>query len=150
MKFDQYAQEANEFVKELARELGNANDTDHADRVMRAVFHTLRDIITPDESLDLISQLPMYLKAVYVNGWKSLQPPKERIRSIEAFLQRVRDYSGRAAGRDFGNDDTATEKTKAVFRILKRHINVGEIQNIIDQFPMELAGLWLTEADEQV
>ena len=85
MKFDQYIGKANEFLKEVARELGTPEDTDHAYRIMSSVFHTVREVLSPEESLHLISQLPMFLKAVYVNGWHL--KPKDRIRSMHEFIE---------------------------------------------------------------
>ena len=147
MKFEQYAQEANLFVKEVASELNNEQDRDHAYRVLTAVLHTIREIITPEESLHLVSQLPMYLKAVYVNEW-TLRV-RERIRSLNEFLECLRSKSGQTAARDFGNNHNAVEKTKAVLSVLRRHVSTGELQDIIDQFPVELAGLWITDAREK-
>lgn len=146
MKFEEYAPEANKFLKEVAEELGQPEDTDHAYRVMKSVFHTMRDILTPEESLRLIAQLPLAIKGLYVDGWQ-LQV-KDRIRSMPAFLQALREKSDRSAGRDFGNDETAKHHTKCVLNVVKRHVATGEVQHVIDQFPMELAELWLS--DEKV
>jgi hypothetical protein len=38
MNFEQYAPEANKFVKEIAHEVGNPEDINHAYRVMRPSF----------------------------------------------------------------------------------------------------------------
>lgn len=145
MKFEQYVQEANKFVSEVALELG-IPDTDQAYRVMTAVLHTIRDIITPEESLHLISQLPMLLKATYVNGWHL--KPKTRVRSMDEFIECLLLQNPRTAPRDFGNDERAKDNTRAVLNVLKRHVSAGEIQDIMDQFPMELAELWLVEPRE--
>lgn len=142
MRFDQYAQEANTFLKEVAKELGNPDDSDLAYRITVSVLHTIRQILTPEESIHLISQLPMYLKAEYVNGW-SLKP-KHRIRSMEAFLHTVRSHNERSAARDFGNDETAKNRVKAVFTVIQRHVSVGEMVHVLDQFPSELLELWGT------
>lgn len=146
MKFEDHAQEGNRFLKEVAVELGTPEDTDHAYRVMKSVFQTLRDILSPEESLHLVSQLPMPIKAVYVDSWK-IKPP-QRIRSMKEFLESLRSKSDRAAGRDFGNDEMAKHQTKCVLNVVKRHVATGEVQHMIDQFPMELTELWLS--DEKV
>lgn len=148
MKFEQYVNEGRKFVKEISQEIGNPDDTDRAERVMTAVFHTLRDLLSPEESLHLISQLPMLIKAVYVNGWHL--NTKNRIRSMDEFIECLMLQSPRTAAMDFGNDERAKEQTKAVLRVLKRHVSVGEIQHMIDQFPLELTELWVTEEKENV
>jgi uncharacterized protein (DUF2267 family) len=148
MNFEQYAGDANKFVKKIAEELGNPNDTDHAYRVMKSVLHTLREVLSPEESLHLISQLPLGIKGVYVDGWHL--PVKDRIRSMTEFLECLRSQSQTTAGRDFGTDETAKHHTRCVFNVLKRHVATGEIQHVMDQFPMELTELWITEEDDHM
>lgn len=148
MNFEQYAPDANAFVREVAQELGNPDDTDHAYRVMKSVFHTVRTVLTPEESLHFISQLPLTIKGVYVDGWHI--PAKDRIRSMPEFLQCLRKQNPTSAGRDFGNDETAKQHAKCVLNVIKRHVTTGEVQHMIDQFPMELTELWLTEERDSV
>ncbi|AKD05344.1 DUF2267 domain-containing protein [Pontibacter korlensis] len=132
---------ANQFMNEVARELGNPEDRGHAERVTMAVFHTLRDVITPEESMHLISQLPFYLKAAYAENWRVSREPK-RIRSMEEFLEDLREHSNRTAARDFGNDETARQKTEAVFRVVRRYVSEGEIAHVKVQLPPPLLELW--------
>jgi len=146
MNFEQYAQESNRFLKEIAAELGNEQDTDGAYRVMRSVLHTLREMLSPEESLHLLAQLPLGIKGIYVDGWHL--GTRDRIRSMSEFLTCVRAQDERSAGRDFGDDETAKHHVKSVLNVLKRHVTVGEIQHVIDQFPIELSELWLTEAGD--
>jgi uncharacterized protein (DUF2267 family) len=148
MNFDQYVEKSNEFLKEVALELGIPEDTSRAYRVMDAVFHAIREVLSPEESLHLISQLPMFLKAVYVNGWHLNH--KEKIKTMDEFLHFLRMQNLRTAREDFNDDNKTKEKVQAVIHVLKRHVTTGEIQDVIEQFPMELAGLWMTEAHEKI
>lgn len=141
LNLETYSQKANQFLNETAQELGNPEDRGHAERVTMAVFHTLRDVITPEESMHLISQLPLYLKAAYAENWKISQEPK-RIRTIEEFLADLREHRGRTAARDLGNDDTARQKASAVFRMLKKYVSEGEISHVKVQLPPPLLELW--------
>lgn len=68
MNFEKYVEKGNLFLKELAQELGNPDDKEKAGRVLRTVLHVLRRRLTLEESFDLISQLPMCIKAVYIDG----------------------------------------------------------------------------------
>ena len=147
MKYEHYAQEARKFVKEVASELGDANDIDRADRIMTSVLHALRDLLTPEESLHLISQLPMLLKAVYVNGWRL--HTKNRIRSMDEFIECLMLKNPRTAPQDFGNDEKAIARTKAVFKVLRNHVAIGEVKDIVSQLPSELTELWLPQEEEQ-
>jgi uncharacterized protein (DUF2267 family) len=139
MKFEHYAAEATHFIKEVADEIGDPFDDRQAYRVTRSVLHTLREIITAEESTHLIAQLPMYLKAIYVDGWKI--GPKNRIRSMDEFLTALRSNND-IRETDFDNDSEAIRKTQAVLAVLQRHITTGEIVDIMRQFPSELIGLW--------
>jgi uncharacterized protein (DUF2267 family) len=146
MKFDQFVEKGNEFLKEIASELGMPEDTDQAYRVMSAVFHAVRETITAEESLHLISQLPMFIKAVYVNSWHL--KPNNKIRSKTEFFECLRKQNPRTALEDFGNDEVARSKTQAVLKVIKNHVTTGEVQDILDQLPMELAELWITQTRE--
>jgi uncharacterized protein (DUF2267 family) len=143
MKFEHYLSEARKFVKEVSREIGDPADTQRGERVLTAVLHTLRELLSPEESLHLIAQLPMLIKAVYVNGWHI--KPKARIRSMDDFIERLLLQNPKTAAEDFGNDEKAIENTRAVLRVLKRHVSHGEIQHLIEQFPDDLTPLWFSE-----
>ena len=64
LNFNKYAAEGNTFLKDYAKEMNMENDTDKAGRIFTAIMHALRDIIPMEESLQFISQLPMFVKAV--------------------------------------------------------------------------------------
>lgn len=143
MKFEHYLNEARKFVKEVSHELGDAADTQRGERVLTAVLHTLRELLSPEESLHLIAQLPMLIKAVYVNGWHI--KPKARIRSMDDFIECLLLQNPKTAAEDFGNDEKAIKNTRAVLRVLKRHVSQGEIQHLVGQFPDDLVPLWFPE-----
>jgi uncharacterized protein (DUF2267 family) len=147
MKYEQYAHEAYKFVGEVAFELGAPDNIEQADRIMTAVLHTLRDLLTPEESLHLISQLPMLVKAIYVNGWHLTK--KNKIHSIDEYVECLMLQNPRTAVKDFGNDEKAMEKSKRVFRVLRNHISIGEVKDIVAQLPSELTELWLSPEEEK-
>ena len=146
MLFNNYIQPAELFIKEVAEELGNIQDTKAALRVTRSVFHTLRDMLTPEESLHLVAQLPMILKAIYVDGWKS--GTVNRIRSMQEFLNCLKSNSDRPEV-DFGNNDEAVNAVQCVLDVVQRHVTIGEIAHIVDQFPQELLILWKNPEKQQ-
>lgn len=139
--FDKYAQKSNEFLKEVANELHMPEDRGKAMRIMRAVLHGLRDRIPPQESLQLISQLPMYIKAIYVEGWK-WTPNGGNIRHMDEFIEAIVQNDGVSGRFDFEDPDKAVEYTKAVFRVLQRHVSEGEIADVVATLPTELRPLF--------
>jgi uncharacterized protein (DUF2267 family) len=147
MKYQQYAHEVEKYVKEIAYELEDPDNIDQANRIMITVLHVLRDLLTPEESLHLISQFPMLIKAVYVNGWHI--GPKKRIRNMNEFVEQLRIKNPITALEDFGDDEQAIKRAKAVFIVLRNHISIGEVKDIVSQLPPELTELLLSPEEER-
>lgn len=138
---NKYVEEASIFFKQVANELGNPEDTDHAFRVTTAFLHTLRERISPGESMHVISQLPMILKGIYVDGWK-LSENVSNAKTLHEFLDEVRAHTNRTAARDFGDDMQARDQLTAVIRVMRKYIDEGEIRNIKVQLPEPIAELF--------
>jgi len=134
LNFEKYVEDGNRFLKQLAKGLDTPNDKDHAARVCVAVLHAIRDRITPEESVHLIAQLPMMLKAVYVDGW-DMSRERADAKTLAAFLEEVREHAPRTAARDFGDDEQAGENVRAFFSVLKQYVNQGEIEDLCAQLP---------------
>lgn len=135
LDFEKYAAKGNEFVKLVAEELKIPRDM--AGRIIRAVLHALRNRLSHEESFQLIAQLPMVLKGVYVDGW-SFDKDFTRIRQVEDFLDEVRKEDGGLAGYDFGNNIKARFTTGSVFKALSYFVSEGEMNDIIDVLPGEM------------
>jgi uncharacterized protein (DUF2267 family) len=141
LNFQKYVQKAEEFISEVAFELGNPNDKIKAARVLRAVLHAFRDWVTVAESLQLIAQLPMFIKAIYVDGWK-IKGSNEGMRHVGDFIEAVREADDVRNNGDFVTDFEAKEAIQAVFRVLKNHVSEGEVHDIIAVLPSEMKSLF--------
>src|ERR1044072_4823317 len=137
--FEKFESDAKEFVDQVANEL-NEPDRDAALRVMTGVLHTIRDVITVEESLHFISQLPLFVKGVYVSEWHLSN--RKGVTDISSITEHMRSDSQGTGARDFGNDETALEKFRAVMRVIRRKVSPGMIDNIVSQFPGDLNELW--------
>ncbi|WP_026260349.1 DUF2267 domain-containing protein [Segetibacter koreensis] len=135
LDFEKYAAKGNEVVKMLADDLKVSRDK--AGRILRAVLHALRNRLTVEESLQLLSQLPMALKSVYVDGW-SPSNSFTRIKHLKDFLDEIRMEDGKTASYDFGNDETAMQALKAVLRTLHYFVSESETNNMIAVLPEEI------------
>jgi uncharacterized protein (DUF2267 family) len=140
--FDKYAVRGKEFVKLVAEELKVPRDK--ALRITRAVLHALRNRLSHEESFQLLAQLPMMLKAIYVDGWK-FKREFRRISHVSDFLDEVRLEDGGTAGYDFGNDARARTAVSAVFKAMNYFVSEGEVNSIIAVLPAELKE-WLRES----
>lgn len=139
LNFNQFAAEADTFLKEYAKEMGMGKDTEKAGRVLSSILHALRDVISIEESLQLISQFPMFLKAVYVNGWTSKK--KSRIKTMPDFINLVRKYNGLTAMNDLGNDELAENYIDTTFIMLRKYISLGEMEDIRTHLPKQLKSM---------
>ncbi len=133
--FEKYASKANEFVNLVAEDINVSKEK--AGRIIRAVFHALRNRISHEESFELIAQLPMALKGAYVDGWK-FKKDFERIHHLADFLDEIRKEDGELAGYDFGNNANAKHAIIAVFKALGSFVSEGEMEDIIIALPKEL------------
>ena len=142
LNFNQYAADANSFMKEYAEKL-NIEDKDKAGRILSAILHGLREVISTEESLQFIAQLPMFLKAVYVNGWSSHK--KQRVKSLIEFIDLINRFDGVTAVNDFESDKKTIKYIKTTFLVLRKYISHGELEDIRTELPKELKSLIFEE-----
>src|SRR5688500_3861049 len=98
LDFEKYAMKGNEFVNHLKENL-ESKDRSHAARILRSTFRVLRNHISFEESLQLLSQLPMAIKCVYIDGWK--KGSHKKIKTVDDLLIEIIQEEGVAAWRDF-------------------------------------------------
>jgi len=136
MHFYSFARKGYEFIDEVAVEL-KTDDSEKAGRVTRSVLRALRNRLTIEESFHFIAQLPMILKAVYVDGWKmSLQ--FDKMKHIADFISEVVKEDDASAWKDFGTTDEVKDSIIAVFKVLSKHISMGEVENLMAVLPEDL------------
>jgi uncharacterized protein (DUF2267 family) len=136
LDFEKYAVKGNEFVSLVADEL--VVPKDKAGRIIRAVFHALRNRISHEESFQLLAQMPMALKGVYVDGWH-FDNYFVRINHVTEFLDEIRKEDGNLAAYDFGNNNKAMDAVTAVFKALGYFVSEGEMNDVMEMLPDELS-----------
>ncbi len=135
--FEEYASQGKAFLRELAANLGHPADEQTTARILRAVLHTFRDRITMSESLDVLAQLPMFLKSVYVEQWKYRETPL-KLRSMEDFKEAVKAEQNRLGERQFNWPESTEEIVKTTFLSLKKYLTEGEATHVLSQMPKEI------------
>lgn len=140
LNFDKYAQSGHTFVKKIAAELGDEKETSTAGRILRATLNILRDHSTPEESVQFISQLPMFIKAIYVDGWK-VSGKKHKSRHLDDFIEEVHKRCRAAGHDDFTSQEGCYLAVHAVFRVIKEYVSEGEIEDLRRTLPEELQAL---------
>jgi uncharacterized protein (DUF2267 family) len=139
--FDHYAEDGNHLLKLLAQRLGDPENTLQAQRILRTVLHGIRDALPPAEALAFMSQLPVIIKGIFVEGWKISQP--HRFKKPGEFAAYIRSLSGNAAGRDFGTDQELEGKIKEVFHLLdEEYFSDGQVDRLKNVLPEHLRTLF--------
>lgn len=135
LDFEKYAMKGNEFLNRLAENLGE-EDRGHAARILRSTFRVLRNHLSVEESFQLVSQLPMALKSVYVDGWKLSD--HRRIKTIDDMVIEIIQEEGNSAPRDFANKDGVIDALKAVIDTLKEYTSIEEVNQALGTLPRKI------------
>lgn len=135
--FNKFANEGNKFLKDYTAELNLGEDTDKAYRILTAILHAFREMISFQESIQLISQFPMFLKAVYVNRWDTKQN-KAKPKNTEQFIALVREKCGNTAEIDFPDDDISEMYFSVTFISLRKYVSFGELEDLKSNLPKDL------------
>ncbi len=140
INFNKFAQEGNEYLVDLAAELGHPEEAGRVGIVFRAVLHTLRDRLTIPESFHLLAQLPMFLKAVYVEDWKYRKQPID-ISEREDFKDEVKHRQKQFGEQQFNWGKSTDEIIRIVVGSLLDYVSPEEFDDIIGQMPPEIKEL---------
>ena len=121
------------FYRMVMSMAGN-RDRELAERATAAVFHALRDRLTPEEADQLAAQLPRELRQLWDQGAREGRVPTKL--HLPEFLERVKDRA------DLPSAKEARWMTLAVFAALKEHVSPGESADVWSQLPKDLKELW--------
>ncbi len=135
--FDKTVQKTQMWIDDLAREL-DWEDRHRVYRVLRVTLHLLRDRLPLNEAVQLGAQLPMLVRGLYYEGWRPSDTPMKSLDRRE-FLTAVEEALADQP------DVNAAHICRAAFRVLEKHISLGESQDIAGVLPKRLRALW-TEA----
>lgn len=131
---DHTIQLTNVWLKKLAEE-HHLGERHNAYSALRAVLHALRDRLTPQQAVHFGAQLPLLVRGIYYEGWHLAEKPSGD-RHVEEFLARVNAELPPAFPRD------ALGVTTAVFDLLWKELDPGEIAKVIGTLPVPLRVLW--------
>ena len=131
-QFDRTVEKTNEWINELGAELGADKDTTYY--LLRALLHSIRDMLTVEEATQFAAQLPMLVKGFYYECWRPTNVPV-KISSINEFFQLVKKRYGGKEEVDF---DFAVPTV--ILYLSKK--NFRETEDIKAIIPAELRSLW--------
>lgn len=137
INYEKYAQDGNRFIKNLAQRLGHEEELQQTGIILRAVLHTLRDRLTVSEGMDLMAQLPMFLKSVYVENWTYRDKPTP-INTLDEFTEEVKKLQERYGESRFDWDIHTIDIVHIVLEEMSPYISEGETRHILSQLPEEI------------
>jgi uncharacterized protein (DUF2267 family) len=132
--FQQTIEKAHDWLHELT-DIGGLRDDAQAYSVLRAVLHALRDRLVPGEAIDLAAEMPLLIKGIYFDGFRLTQGP-EPVRHWDDFIEAVRNRVPREPDWDVQSG------IAAVFELLSRKISPGEIEDVRNMLPKEIAEMF--------
>ena len=133
--FDKTLQTTHIWLDELMAEIGF--DRQAAWHVLGAVLRAVRDRIPLELAVHLGSQLPLLVRGLYYDQWHASGRMDKKPRSLDAFLEPIREQLAQIRPID------ASNVTQAVFRILSRHANPGQIEKVKHALPGEVQAIWI-------
>ncbi len=133
--FETTVQETNLWLKALMEDL-DLDDRALAWLVLGASLHALRDRLEVQSAAHLGAQLPMLIRGLYYEHWPVNETPiKDRHKA--SFLQHV------SAAFPPGVAVDAEQAARAVFRLLQKKTDPGQVAKLINMMPKELRNLWI-------
>jgi uncharacterized protein (DUF2267 family) len=143
LDFDKFAMKGNEFLHRLENNLGVKNRA-HAARVLKSTCRVLRNHFTFEESLQLISQLPMAIKGIYVDGWKKGQ--HQKIKTVDDLLTEVIQEEGDTVLLDFENKEDILDAIRAVIETMRFYVSAEEMDQALGTLPKQIQNILVSEA----
>ncbi len=132
--FDKTEQKTMGWLNDVAAIMGST-DMQRSYKILRAVLHTTRDRLMPDEAVQFGAQLPMLIRGFYYEGWHPHDKP-ERYRHKAEFLGEVHKKVPTL-------DNAQLERAAtAVFETLESKMPGGELEQVRQSLPAELRELW--------
>ena len=126
-------QKSRVWLKEVVDEIG-APDELRSHLALKAVLQTLRDRLPVEEAVQLGAQLPELIRGMYFEGWVPAGKPIKYNRA--EFVDAVRRYFLNLSG--INHEDYI----RGVFNVLRKHVSEGELNNVMDTLPKDLAELF--------
>lgn len=131
--FDKTLQTTHVWLDEIMADLGT--DRQGAYHALSGVLRTLRDRMPVELAAHLGAQLPMLVRGIYFDQWRPAEQP-QKFRSLDEFLTAVQGNFGPTKPID------VQEATRAVFKVLARHVAEGQVAKVMHSMPEEVRAMW--------
>jgi uncharacterized protein (DUF2267 family) len=127
--FDRTLQTTNIWLDEIMDLVGP--DRQVAWKVLTVVLHRLRNRLPVELAAHLGAQLPLLVRGAYYDQFRPARLPA-KCRDLAEFLQKVQDRLADTRPVD------AREAVRAVALVLRRHIDPGEFDKVMEALPASI------------
>jgi uncharacterized protein (DUF2267 family) len=103
---------------------------------LRAALHVLRDRLTVEQNAHLSAQLPLIVRGLYYEGWRPGHAAAMS-RHVDVYLEHIWVQLG-----EWGLEADAEQVARAVYGVVARHIDEGEVRKVGATLPRGLRQLW--------
>ena len=129
--------DTNTWLREIAGEIERPGDYQAAYHTLRAVLHTVRDTLVPEETMNLSAELTPLLRGILFEGYRLAGKPEPK-RSLDIFLQAVDEHLLRYNEIDIDPEAAC----RAVFAQLEKHLAAGQSNHVRHMLNHEVQDLW--------
>jgi uncharacterized protein (DUF2267 family) len=139
LNFRKQSEKGEKFLQKLALELGDNTSEAKAGRILQSVFKALRNHLTLEENFHLLSQLPVALKPVYMDGWRPTHKQSHSHTKI-GFIEEMIENEGANFWRDTEVEDVEFA-VLTVLNVMRKYVSDGEFKDIESVLPKQLKEL---------
>ena len=133
--FDNTLQTTHIWLDQIMERIGP--DRQIAWKVLSTVLHKLRDRLPAESSAHLAAQLPLLIRGVYYDQYRPSEQPTD-CRTREAFVEEVAEWLADIRPVD------PEEAIAAVFDVLSRNVDAGQIEKTKRVLPRPIREMWAT------
>ncbi len=129
--FDETLEDTYKFLKDLEDRLGWTGRRSQTFRLVRSVFHALRDRLPVNEAVQFGADLPSLLRGYYYEGWIAADKPIKM--NKEEFIKRIHKEF------NFSTDLSTEQLVSTVMESLGRFISKDEKEDIKAVLPKDIS-----------
>jgi uncharacterized protein (DUF2267 family) len=138
--FDKTLQTTHVWLDELMQDPAIGPDRQVAWHLLGATLRATRDRLPLDLAAHLGAQLPLLVRGTYYDQFRPSELPG-RERTLEEFLERI------AAPLAMNRPVNVRDGARAVFAVLSRHADRGQIAKVRDALPEPVRAIWHEEPE---
>lgn len=132
--FDKTLQTTNTWLSEIMEDHGP--DRRVAWHILNVVLRALRDRLPLEVSAHLGAELPLLVRGAFYDQFRPSLQPDKATRSLDDFLAII------AEGMKDSRPVNPAEAAKSVFKVLTRHIDLGQSAKVRNALPKDIRALW--------